>query len=259
MNVAEELGKVGEDYTAAQIRKSRLYAHTSKLLRNVYIPNQNHSTEEVDIIFIMRKGVFVFENKNYSGWIFGDEKDLKWTQALSANSKNRFSNPVMQNQTHVKWLKNFLGQDVFCYSVIIFSKRCTLKKVTVKAEDTLILKSDQLIAELDRLEHELPDKLTDEQVDRIFLKLSPHTGLNVDDSVIQNHIDRVQIGFLHANDNPNEQKCPRCGSALILRTAKHGANAGKQFYGCTAYPKCKYIRNISDSEGLNGNSFPEFE
>ena len=41
--------------------------------------------------------------------------------------------------------------------------------------------------------------------------------------------------------------CPRCGAALILRTAKKGANAGNQFYGCTAFPKCRYIRNINDN------------
>jgi len=38
--------------------------------------------------------------------------------------------------------------------------------------------------------------------------------------------------------------CPRCGSALVLRTAKKGDNAGNQFYGCSAFPKCRYIRNL---------------
>jgi predicted RNA-binding Zn-ribbon protein involved in translation (DUF1610 family) len=33
--------------------------------------------------------------------------------------------------------------------------------------------------------------------------------------------------------------CPKCGSAMILRTAKTGANAGNQFWGCSKYPACK--------------------
>jgi restriction system protein len=34
--------------------------------------------------------------------------------------------------------------------------------------------------------------------------------------------------------------CPRCGSPMVLRTAKHGANAGGQFYGCTRFTSgCK--------------------
>jgi len=36
-----------------------------------------------------------------------------------------------------------------------------------------------------------------------------------------------------------EVKCPKCGSPMILRTAKRGPNAGKKFYGCSRYPKCK--------------------
>lgn len=34
--------------------------------------------------------------------------------------------------------------------------------------------------------------------------------------------------------------CPRCSEHLILRTAKRGKNAGGQFWGCSAYPKCRY-------------------
>jgi restriction system protein len=33
--------------------------------------------------------------------------------------------------------------------------------------------------------------------------------------------------------------CPKCGKAMSLRTAKSGRNAGKQFWGCSAYPECR--------------------
>jgi hypothetical protein len=36
-----------------------------------------------------------------------------------------------------------------------------------------------------------------------------------------------------------EVRCPECGSLMILRTAKRGPNAGRKFYGCSHYPKCK--------------------
>ncbi|MDE0318816.1 MAG: topoisomerase DNA-binding C4 zinc finger domain-containing protein [Acidimicrobiaceae bacterium] len=35
--------------------------------------------------------------------------------------------------------------------------------------------------------------------------------------------------------------CPRCGSAMVLRTAKRGENAGNQFWGCSTFPKCRAI------------------
>jgi four helix bundle suffix protein len=33
--------------------------------------------------------------------------------------------------------------------------------------------------------------------------------------------------------------CPSCGKPMALRTARKGRNAGKQFWGCTAYPACR--------------------
>ncbi len=38
--------------------------------------------------------------------------------------------------------------------------------------------------------------------------------------------------------------CPRCGNSMIMRTARRGANAGGQFWGCSAYPKCTGIVNV---------------
>jgi ssDNA-binding Zn-finger/Zn-ribbon topoisomerase 1 len=35
--------------------------------------------------------------------------------------------------------------------------------------------------------------------------------------------------------------CPLCGSTMTIRTARHGKNAGGQFWGCNKYPKCKGI------------------
>ncbi len=43
---------------------------------------------------------------------------------------------------------------------------------------------------------------------------------------------------------PQEKTCPRCGNALVLRTATKGDRAGKRFYGCSSFPKCRYIENI---------------
>lgn len=35
--------------------------------------------------------------------------------------------------------------------------------------------------------------------------------------------------------------CPSCGKPTVLRTAKSGKNAGRQFWGCSAYPECKAV------------------
>ena len=38
------------------------------------------------------------------------------------------------------------------------------------------------------------------------------------------------------NDAP---PCPKCNAPMVLRTAKKGTNAGKQFWGCSMFPKCR--------------------
>jgi restriction system protein len=35
--------------------------------------------------------------------------------------------------------------------------------------------------------------------------------------------------------------CPVCGSAMVKREAKRGANAGNAFWGCSTYPKCRGV------------------
>lgn len=51
------------------------------------------------------------------------------------------------------------------------------------------------------------------------------------------------------NEQPEQEKeifprCPKCGSEMVLRTAKRGDNQGGKFWGCSKYPKCNGIVNI---------------
>lgn len=38
--------------------------------------------------------------------------------------------------------------------------------------------------------------------------------------------------------------CPSCGSPMVGRTAKRGANAGAKFWGCSKYPGCRGTREV---------------
>jgi len=39
--------------------------------------------------------------------------------------------------------------------------------------------------------------------------------------------------------------CPQCGADMVLRTAKRGCNAGQQFWGCSAFPRCRGTQPLS--------------
>jgi len=42
----------------------------------------------------------------------------------------------------------------------------------------------------------------------------------------------------------NTLACPQCGSSMVRRKARRGANAGGDFWGCSRYPACKGVRAI---------------
>lgn len=84
----EWVGKHGEKLTERELKWVKLFGRKGKTLRNIYLPKDNGETSEVDLIYITQKGIFVFESKNYSGWIFGDEKSKNWTAMLPNKQKN---------------------------------------------------------------------------------------------------------------------------------------------------------------------------
>lgn len=40
--------------------------------------------------------------------------------------------------------------------------------------------------------------------------------------------------------------CPRCGAPMVLRAARHGPNAGQNFWGCSTYPRCRGVRALDN-------------
>jgi len=41
--------------------------------------------------------------------------------------------------------------------------------------------------------------------------------------------------------NVAEPNCPKCGSGMVRRVARQGGNAGREFWGCSTYPRCNGI------------------
>ncbi len=243
-------GRYGEKLTEKELKKVSFFGCKGEILRNVYIPKDNGETSEIDVLFICQKGIFVFESKNYSGWIFGNEKDQYWTTCLAGGQKNRFYNPIKQNRTHLKWLNNYLNAEkleVPLFSIIVFSERCKLKKVITYSEGIVVIKRDKIYKNVKRLWDASADVLSDEQVELIYEKLKLYT--NVDEAVKAAHVQNIKNRYKDGTNEDcnnvtetNDLICLRCGSKLFLRTAKKGQNAGNQFYGCSAFPKCRYIR-----------------
>lgn len=243
------VGKRGETLTERELKLVRLFGRKGQILKNIYVPKDNGETSEIDVIYITQKGIFVIESKNYSGWIFGDEDSYNWTVMLPNKQKNKFYNPIKQNKTHIKWLSSFLNFQIPFFSIIAFSERCELKKVNLNSSDVKVIKRDRLYATIRNIWENTADAIDEISIMEIKDKLSALT--NVDEAIKQAHISNIKEKYDNQTTVKNdeikseERICPKCGVKLIQRVVKKGENAGKQFYGCSNFPKCRYTEELS--------------
>ena len=182
-------GKYGE-YLIYKYLKS-YEKQGAKFLFNAYIPTNKNTTTEIDVIMICSKGIFVFESKNYSGWIYGNENSVYWYQTLpmgrSGIRKQEFYNPIMQNQTHIKHLKVLVGEYVPYYSFVVFSERCELKSINYSDKSVYVLYRDEIEAEISEIFSTTPiNYLNENNINKIYQKLYPFT--QVDNEIKAKHI-----------------------------------------------------------------------
>ena len=249
LSVLNNLGRYGEYLTFKKLEKFEDIG--AKFLFNLYIPKSNGETTEIDMIMICSKGIFIFESKNYSGWIFGSENQKNWYQTLPSGKrkshKEVFYNPIMQNRTHIKHLDKLIGTPLPMYSIVVFSDRCTFKDIQIESSAVSLVylsQVNQVVSNV--LNYDDGSALDENRILVIYDKLYPYTQVSEIQKIqhIQNIRDNKNSHYNNFSNNTQNLKCPKCGGTLVLRTAKRGANSGNQFYGCSNYPKCRYMENI---------------
>lgn len=249
--INNDKGLAGEFETWEQLKGLPGY---KKYLFNCYIPKRNGGTTEIDFILIHETGLYIFESKNYGGWIYGSENRKFWLQTLPRGKygiqRNTFFNPVIQNKIHMKWLARYvnLKPDYF-NTYVVFSERCTLKKIDVDSVRHRVVYMGQLFSEMTEQIRDSSNVLTDEEIDVLYEKLQPLTKVNEEEKFqhvqnIRENTEPVKLSEFKAN--PNKVRCPSCGSRLVIRKAKRGKYVGSKFLGCPNYPRCRYTRDVED-------------
>ena len=169
-------GKIGEYKISDLISFLDGY---KKIIFNSYIPTPDGRTTEIDVLMIHESGIYLFESKNYSGWIFGNEKQQEWVQSFSNGRKSKkihFPNPIIQNHVHMKWLQNFLRDNSFpFYSFIVFGNDCELKNVTITSGNHAVVEQYQLFDCVNRTALAHQGCLQPEKIDELYEKLMPLT------------------------------------------------------------------------------------
>lgn len=119
-------GRIGEKYVFNGLKK-HLDQTQYTIINDVTLPLEDGGTTQIDHIVVSPFGVFVIETKNMSGWIFGNEKQAKWTQTIH-RSKYPFQNPLRQNYKHTKTLSHLLDMPHEQFqSVVVFTPNAELK------------------------------------------------------------------------------------------------------------------------------------
>ena len=203
-----------------------LDAKTYRRFHNVIVPGKSGTTQ-IDHLLVSVYGLFIVETKNKTGWIFGSENQAKWTQTLY-KKKYSFQNPLRQTFRQKKVLSEYLKIDEsIIHTVVYFVGDCTFK--TPMPANVMKSGLRRHIRQYRKL------ILSPEEASRIFLMLERHVA---ESSITR----RDHVRSLRARHSSNTV-CPRCGSKLVIRTARKGPNAGSKFLGCANYPKCRFTKN----------------
>jgi hypothetical protein len=203
------------------------------IIKNVTLPTEDGTTQ-IDHILVSRYGVFVIETKNMKGWIFGSSNQKQWTQKIFKYS-SKFQNPMHQNYKHLKTLESCLSIPSECiFSVIVFIGNSTFKtdmpsNVTYAGGCIKYIKSKS------------SEVLNQEQVHEIIAtiqegRLKPSIKTN------REHVAHVKKVI---KSKKGDKSCPKCGSGMVVRESKKGANAGNKFWGCSTFPNCRSIVKIT--------------
>ena len=127
------------------IKLLKLGIPSQTIFHDLYVRRPSGNYSQIDVVVPTRTGIIVFEVKDYSGWLFGKGYQSHWCQVLAyGEEKHRFYNPVKQNETHIKNLRQNLSQcisaDTPIYSVIVFYGNCVFRDISGLPDNVFVIK-----------------------------------------------------------------------------------------------------------------------
>ena len=256
---AVEAGIYGEDSILFELKNSGM---DLVVLHDIYIETEDGRGAQIDYLVITPYVNVIIECKNLFGNIEINNKGdfIRSFEYKGKNYKEGIYSPITQNERHLavykdckKADKNFASKflvekyfDRYNKSVVVLANPKTVvnDRFAKKEIKDQVIRCDQLITYLKNLKSDVKSNKKEmrENGERIL-------AMNIDNR--KDYLEKFNKLVEEAKNNEpktsstlGELICPWCGNKLVLRTAKKGQNIGNQFYGCSSYPKCKYIKNF---------------
>jgi len=221
-------GARGEARVTSRLEKS-LSPDEYVILNDLTLPTRNGTTQ-IDHVVVSQFGVFVVETKNMKGWIFGGEKQARWTQTLRRH-KSQFQNPLRQNFKHVKTVQELLSlRTADIHNVVAFVGAAEPK---TNMPNNVLWSARELA---DYVRAWRVSIFSRSQVND-FVKTLRQTALESNRTTRTAHVQNLKKQA--SAKETDKTKCPRCSSSMVERTNK---KSGEKFFGCSSFPRCNGTR-----------------
>lgn len=241
------------------------------VLHDLYLEYEG-LTAQIDYLIITHKHQFVIECKNLYGNIeINSAGDFTRTVTYGRRTKKEgIYSPITQNRRHLELIKqirtaergNILTKALFekyfyenYRSIVVLANPRTIlyDRYAKKEVRDQVIKADQLAQYIRKIDADPKAEATSEkvmeEVAQFFFSIHKEPKVDYTEKF------RTTAAAVDTIPPAKEEKakptdtatiiCPKCGAIMVKRKAAKGPNIGKEFYGCSNYPNCKCIINIS--------------
>lgn len=260
-----EAGIFGENNIKYELRNSHIPMF---VLHDLYLEYGDLSAQ-IDFLIVTRKHQYILECKN----LYGDIEINSAGDFIRTVSFGRFKrkegiySPITQNRRHLELIKqircaeqsNILFKTLFeknfynnYRSIVILANPKTVlnAKYAKKEVKDQVIRADQLTTYIRKTDAD-PKAVECNEKDmealaRFFLDI--HKPKETD--YTEKFRSPTEISpeesapAMVTSENTEQILCPKCGAVMVRRKATKGKNAGKEFYGCSNFPKCRCIISI---------------
>lgn len=259
-------GEIGEKTIAFELKNSGIDMY---ILHDIFL-ELGEMSAQIDYMIFTRRRVYIIECKNLIGdiTIDNDGNFVRKYELFGRQVREGIYSPITQNERHMEVIKqvrtttknNVISRTMFESNfenvyrpiVVLANPKTILNDRYAKKEvKQKIYRADQLIRVIKELDGEVKGDMYSEKEIRELAEFFLRASVNNKSDYSKKYEEMLdkcrneQSTTRIDEDASQKKKCPRCGADLVIRTAKKGSNAGGKFWGCSSFPKCRYIENIS--------------
>lgn len=216
------------------IKKINVTSHDIQVINRHMIVSAVNKAENIQSRKLSMEEVNELYNTLYPFTQVTEEQKIQHIQNINSN----YGKPQEKNKTSKTSTSKLKGTT--SDKITLKSKCSTPNSLNPQLKSTISVNiTSKVPNSKDKISFISPSQVKKTTLD---INISKAEGTTINNSTVKSEALNVEVDTTSISSASETQICPKCGAKLVLRTAKKGANEGKQFYGCSNYPKCQYIR-----------------